>query len=476
MIPIENAQTIPKQPLRTLLVWEKPFVRMVVLVALPMVLQNLLSSSLSVVDSIMVASLGDQTLAAVSQAGRIMFLLQLALFGMGSGTSILLAQYFGAGNEAAIRRTTALGLQIMLVISVIFFLAVQLFGHQLMGLFFRGEDVAVRELSLTYLRAVSPAYLSSAVCVCFSSALKCVRKATLAMACAMIAVALNTTLTYALIHGAWIFPKWGVTGAGIATVAASLTEMTLLLIVTYWGRLPGAIRLADFRFPGRAFMGKYVKLVTPVFLNEFFWALGVTAYALVYGQLGADTLAGVALFGNLEQLSGAFFFGLMNATAVIVGNTLGKGDFARGWLYSKRMLLLTVAMAISACLTMTLLRYQILAIFTQVSPDVRDIAAQLALVFMVVAPFKALNSTNVVGILRSGGDALFTMLVDMLGVWGIGIPMAIVGGLVFKLPVHWVYLMLSSEEMVKTVLGMMRFRSRKWMRNLTRDSAEAAVM
>jgi Na+-driven multidrug efflux pump len=260
----------------------------------------------------------------------------------------------------------------------------------------------------------------------------------------------------------------GVAGAAVATVIARVIELFLLLWIVYSRQMVVAASISELLDLSSGFVKQFFKVTVPVILNESMWGLGVTIYAIVYARMGTDAFAATSISGTIENILWVLFMGVGNACAVMIGNKIGSGDDSEVYLYAKRFAILGPAAAILAGAFVILISPWVLTPY-KVSPVVLDYARKNLIVFCLFMWAKVFNYTNVIGILRSGGDTTFCLFLDVIGVWIIGIPMAFLGAFVFDLPIYLVYALVQIEEVVKLIIGIPRLVSKKWIKNLTVD-------
>jgi Na+-driven multidrug efflux pump len=213
------------------------------------------------------------------------------------------------------------------------------------------------------------------------------------------------------------------------------------------------------------FLGKVIKPMLPVILNELFWALGITTYNIIYGRMGTASYAAMNIVSTIEQMAFVIFIGISNATSVLVGNRIGAGKEDEAHLYAGRSLGLGVAGGLLFGLLLQLIKAPVLSLYN-VSPEVILNASRVLNVIALFLWIRINNMTIVIGVLRAGGDTRFSLFLDGIIIWLVGVPMAYLGAFVFNLPVHLVYLCAMSEEATKWFLGLARYRSRKWINNL----------
>lgn len=431
--------------------------------AIPIALQNLIISTLNMADTVMIGRLGETQIAAVGLGNQFFFLLNLLMFGIVSGSSIFTSQYWGNGDMPNLRRTLGLSLILSISFAFIFTCAALTMPSYILHIF--TEDAAVIELGSQYLRIVALSYVITGITISFSFSLRSTGNARLPMFVSSMALFTNIALNYLLIFGKFGFPALGVKGAAIATVISRILEVLILLFITYKGDYPVAARMNEMLDLSKDFIGRFLRTTLPVILNEAFWSLGVTMYSVVYGRMGTNVIASVNISSTVEKIAMVLFVGMGNACAVMVGNQIGANNQCKAFDYAKRFLVTGPLLGIVMGTTLILSSKSILSIYN-VSEAVRASASSVLFVVALVMPIKIYNLIMIVGVLRSGGDTKFSLIIDTIGVWFIAVPLAFLGGLVWKLPVQTVYAFVVIEEVFKFVLGVKRFITRKWINNL----------
>lgn len=460
--------------LRSCYRWDAPFVRWVAVIALPLILQDLVGASLHIVDSLMVSGLGDAAYSAVTQANRYSFLFQLFCFGTASGGAIFMSQYWGAGDIRGMRQSMGISLVAVLVISVLF-TAPALFAPQVIAAWFLPPTGQSHGLAVTYLAAVAPSYVLIGISTVYSMCLKAGEKTYIPLIAGVVSIAVNTVLNYAMIYGHFGFPAMGVYGAAVATDIAAVVQLAVNLAFAYGKRLPAGATFRQMRVRDRAFVRRFAKMVTPVIFNEGLWALGTTMYGVYYGRMGDVAVAATGICSTIDSLVWVFIFGMMHATAIIIGKTLGAGRKEEAYLYAKRMIAGAMLAGAALGAVMIMIRQPMLSLYGGLSPEVIDKARIILLFGALTMWFRAFNCINVVGVLRSGGDTVFSLLLDVGSMWTIGVPLCALATFVFRLPVEYVYLCTFSEEIVKVAIGVPHFIGRKWLKNLTERKGEPTL-
>lgn len=447
----------------SLKVYDKHFYKKTIAIAVPVALQALLNNLLNVIDTVMIGVLGEGALAAVGLANKVFFVLSLVLFGVAGGSTVLTAQYWGKKDVRNVRRVLGLSLCIGVSASLVFAACSICFPKSVMRIFTPDADTIA--LGAGYLVLVAFSYPFQAISQCYTYFYRAVNKVAFTVGITASAIALNALINYTLIFGKFGFPQMGLRGAAIGTLVARAYECGAILVYVYASKGAGAAKLRELFAFDKLFVRNFFKIALPVIFNESVWGIGVTMYALVYGRMGVVPMAAITATQVVEEMFVAAFAGLGSATGVVLGNEMGAGRLADAKRHARVILVANLIFSVCLSTALIFLRAPILTLFA-LSPEVHAAAAACLFVFACYLPFKTNNYVNIVGILRSGGDTKYTLFLDFSGVWAIGVPMAILGGLVLKQPIYIVYAMVLAEEIYKAVLGYFRYRKGKWIRNL----------
>ena len=455
-------------------------------IALPVALQAMLQSSFSMVDQVMVGQLGSKSIAAVEIAGKPGFILTCVIGAVAAITGIMVSQYIGKKDAQAVSSSMSVNLLTATLLAACF----AGFGIGMPGKItdIFSKDPNVTEIAATYLRIIALAYLPAAVSTILAVRVRCMECAAWPLYVSIVSALINTGLNWLLIFGHCGFPQLGVSGAAIASVISQVAGVILMILVylrtvkmgTSFDReavkshRDGAGFSDQNSETGKAHLSfhlgkngfrQYAAMLLPVVLNEFLWSVGQNVNTYVYGHLGTGELAAMALTGPVQGLMIGALSGISQAAGILVGKRLGEEAYEKGYEESKLLCIYGLAGAILLSLLLLVLRVPYTRIF-HVEEDVRQIAQQLLLAFAVLAPVKVENMILGGGIVRSGGRTKYIMMVDMIGTWLIGVPLALFTGLVLHLPIVLVYFILSQEELVRLIITLFIFRGKKWMRTL----------
>lgn len=431
--------------------------------ALPIIAQQFIFAALNMVGVMMLGRVGETAVAAVGLAGQVFFLLNLLLFGIISGSAMFTAQYWGKGDLPGVHRALGLCLALALTASLIFFAVSEFASEKILSLY--SDDPAVILVGADYLRLFAWTFIFFAVTASYSLVLRSVGDVNTPNLISIATFILNTILTYGFIFGELWLPKLGVQGVALAAVITRFLECAILLFFIYAKKSPVAATLRELTHVDFRFIGHFIRPVLPVILNEMLWSLGITAYNAIYGHISTDAIAAMNIVYTIDLMAIVVFLGINSATSVMVGNLIGAGKEDEAHRTAGRSLGLGAAGGILTGILIALIKLPILALY-DVSPSVLGDASRVLVVISLFLWIRINNSMIVVSILRAGGDTVYSLVLDGVIIWVAGVPLAALGAFVFHLPVYFVYLCAMSEETVKWFLGMNRYFSRKWIRNL----------
>lgn len=433
-------------------------------IAIPIIIQQFTFALLNMLGVMLVGQKGETSVAAVGLAGQLAFLLNLVHFGIISGAAMFTAQFWGRNDVPNLRRVLGLCLIFAISTSLVFFTLAHLMPERILSIY--TKDLAVIALGTDYIRVFSWTFLFLAVTVSYGFVLRSTGNVKIPTVISVCALILSTALSYVLIFGIWGFPELGIQGVAVAAVTARALECVALVVFAYTQKTAVAASLRELTNFDAAFIGKVIKPMLPVILNELFWALGITTYNAIYGRMGTASFAAMNIVGTIEQLAFVVFIGISNATSVLVGNRIGAGKQDEAYVYAGRSLGLGVVGGLVMGVLLQLVKTPVLSLYN-VSPEVIANASHVVNVITFFLWVRVNNMTIVVGVLRAGGDTRFSLFLDGIIIWLVGVPMAYLGANVWHFPIYLVYLCAMSEEASKWVLGLWRYRSRKWIHDLT---------
>lgn len=450
---------------------EPGFYRHLWALSLPMILQNLITFSLGLIDTFMVSRLGNTEMAAVTTANVPVFLLISIVFGVQSGLGILVSQYWGKRDMENISRAIGVavgfGTGLILLLAVGFFLC----PVQIMDLLSNKHELSV--LGAPYLRIIGFSYVFNMLSSVYVSAQRSVENPNFGMKLFGTSTVVNTCLNYVLIYGKFGAPALGIRGAALATLCARILEFLICLVYATRSKTIPLNYKALFR-PGWEMARRFIRYASPVIVNEGVWGLGNSLLTVILGytENSVEFLAAYSVTGNLGRLFLVVCFGLGAATAVIVGKAIGEGRSKQEVLDLSRALLIFtalvgIALAIISCALVPLLFQPVVFPLFKLYGESAAIATALAITSFATTPFHAYDISAVVGVMRSGGDVTVSMLLDVLPQWLFALPLTALMALVLKADVWWIALAIQGECLTKTPLCILRCRTTKWIHDVT---------
>jgi len=432
-------------------------------IALPVAFQNLIMSSLNMVSMIFIGQLGETSVAAIALANQVFFLLQLALFGLFSGSAMFTAQLWGRRNLVGIHKVLGLSLSLGVLVAALFTVIALVFPEQFLRIYSKDERVIA--LGAEFLRTFGPAYFFITVTFCFASVLRSTGQVRLPVLVSTGALVLNTLLSWVLIFGMAGIPKMGLQGAALAGLIARILECSTLISIIYLQKSPiAASPLQMFGFE-RSFVGRVLKSILPVTAQEVAWSLGITSFNAIYARIGTDAIAAMNIVGTIEQMGMVLVFALGMGSSVLVGNLIGAEEYAKAYQYAGWTLRLAIAMGLVVGGGLLVFSPLLLTLY-KVNPQVIQYARAVLTILACLVWMRAANTILIVGILRSGGDTGFSFFMETGTMWCVGVPLAWMGAFIFGLPVYWVYVLAMMDELTKFIIGNWRYYSHRWIHNL----------
>lgn len=450
---------------------ESGFYRRLWTLAAPMILQNIITTSLGFADIFMVGLLGNAEMAAVTAANVPVFIIQVVIFGFQSGMAVLVSQYWGRGDTDSISRCLGVALYAVTGFSTLLALTTFLFPAQVLSLITPNQELV--DLAVRYIQIVGFSYIFNGISSIYAGIQRSTEYPAFGMLLFGVSMCVNTFLNFVLIFGHFGAPAMGITGAAVATLTSRVAEFIIAAVFALSSRrLP--LRWSCILRPGRAIVRSFLTYSTPVVCNEAMWSIGTSMLTVIMGHMAnsQDMLAAYALIGNIDKLSTVVCFGLAGSAAVIVGKEIGQGH-SRERVYEVSWTLLLVSMLVGGAVMVLLLTLlptffrPVLFPLFQLTPGAAEVAAYLAIVYAVFMPMRAFDITNITGVLRAGGDAKVASLIDIGPLWLAAIPLMALTGLVLHTPAWMVCIAMQAENMLKCPIGLVRFRSRKWINDVT---------
>lgn len=431
-------------------------------IAIPLTLQNLLFSSFTLIDTVMVGRLGDLPLAAVGMAGKWSWFLNIVLFGCTSGAAVFIAQYFGAGDHKGIHRTYGLMSILALAASLVFAGCALLIPEVVVGMF-TSDPQAIATASV-YLRCIAVSYPFQAMAKSAGTLLQSTQRVIIPFVGAACSVVTNVVLNALLIFGLCGFPAMGVAGAAIASAVAAVVNCAVIYALALSRNTMMRAPLKEMLAINRSFVREYVRIGAPAMFNETIWALSILIYSAIFGHMSTEAYASITVVKSIEDLSCVAIFGMCSACAVMIGSYVGQGDYERAKACARYHILLVTVFSVVIGAALILLREAIMSLFG-VSQVVRADSMAVIMIYGAEMALRNIPLMLVVGTFRAGGDTKYGLIVDSISAYLIGIPVTAFAGLVLHLSVPATYaIMYCVEDGLKSVIYGRHFFSGKWIK------------
>lgn len=445
------------------------FLKNLAMLTLPVALQMLLQSLLGMADVVMVSGLGSNAVASVGLAAKLHFLLLVMMSGIAAGGSVLIAQYTGANDPEGSRRTVsvtlAVGIAVILPLVVAFAVEPQVWVGAI------NPDPEVVAIAANYLQITALVLLLSQITIIFEASLRALGNTTLPLIAGAVSVVVNIALNYALIFGHWGFPAMGVAGAAWATLIARAVQMAIVLAWVYGTGHSFALSLQQIAgYLSWKEVKHYIHFALPLVANYTLWGVGNATYHILTGYAGTDALAIMGVVVPIESLFFALFIGLANASAVLVGRSLGADDHDEAWRLYRFFDQLSIALVVAMCAVLWLIRPWIIAIFDQFDAATEALLSEVLAIFSLLIWVKVLNMMRIMGVLRAGGDNKFCLYVDISAMWLVGIPLYAAGIFFSPFGFATIFAVMYLEEVLKAIPVVLRIRKRYWIKNLVNPS------
>ena len=457
---------------------DKQFWRVTMRLAFPIALQNLLTSSFMLVDTLMVGQLGDTTLASVGMAGQLSFMLNMVLFGLCSGASVFASQYWGNGDKKGIRRVLGITLIFSLFLSVCFMLFGIFLGKPLMYIF--NKDNEVISIGRAYLSIAAFSYPAVAISFIFNTFLRSTEKVHLPMYVSIVTTVLNAILNYGFIFGKFGLPLMGVRGAALATCISAWCGVFLIFFISLIEKNILIAPLNQLFGFSKADIAQYFKKAAPVLFNESFWGFGTFIYNVIFSNLGYEYYAAVTILRTFENIAFVFFVGLCSACGIMIGKSVGCGNIKRAVEDSKRFAVIVPLFALIIGWIIIIFRAPLISLFN-FQNNITDLTIKTAMGIMLIyaleMPIRNIPYIQIVGIFRSGGDTLSGVKYDLGSLWLLAIPGTFIAAFVLKLPFVAVFAaMYIFEDYLKTFLCLRHYRTGRWLHPVTEEGKKALAL
>lgn len=450
---------------------DKKFYKMVLLIAVPIMIQNGITNFVSMLDNIMVGQVGTDAMSGVAIANQFIFIFSLFIFGAISGPGIFGAQFYGNDNHDGVRQTFRFKLILCAIISIIGISVLGIFRNEIISTFLH-EGSATGNIAETlkygsgYLAIDIIGLLPFAVMQCYSSTLRETGETVVPMKAGIVAVFVNLFFNYLLIFGKFGCPRLGAYGAAIATVISRFVECAIVITWTHRHKeknkfIKGAYK--NFKIEGK--LAKQIVIKgTPLLLNEGLWAMGISFLNQIYSHAGLAVVAGMNISNTIYNVFNIVFISLGNAVGIIIGQLLGAGKMKEAKETDTKLIVFSVV----SCAVLGVILAAISPFFPlmyNTTDEVRHYATAFICIVALCMPLDAFMNASYFT-LRSGGKTFITFLFDSMSVWVIAVPCAYILMNFTSLSIIPLYLICQLISIIKCILGYILVKKGVWIRNI----------
>lgn len=441
------------------------FYRQMFKLAIPIIIQNLLSAAVNSSDVIMLNYVGQSAISAVSLAANYSNILFMVYYGLGTGASLLCAQYFGKKNMQAIHAVEGIALRFSLAISVLVALAAFTMPQRMLLLFTSDQELIA--IGSSYIRIMGITYLCWGVTEIYLAILRSIGRVTISMTLNMLAFGLNILLNAVFIFGLFGAPKLGVTGVAIATASSRLIQLVACVIVSLLSK-DVKLNPAYMFIRSKTLLNDFIHLSLPALGNDLSWSVAFSMYSVILGHLGTEAVAANSLVTVVRNVGSVFCFAIASAGTILLGRVMGQEELEKSKSYASRMLKMTVvAGAVGGVIVLAVTPFVLR--FASLNDTAMHYLKYMLLINSYYIMGSAVNTALIAGVFRAGGDTKFGLICDTIDMWVYAVPLGFFAAFVLKLPVLWVYFLLCTDEFVKWPWVIRHYRKREWAKNITRE-------
>lgn len=445
---------------------DKKFIKTLMLLAIPIILQSLVTASLNLLDNLMIGSLGENEIAAVGISNQFYMLYYYTIMGITLGAGIFMSQFWGKKDVTSIHKFLGISL-VVGMISTIFFAILAFFFPEMIMKIFIDENIVI-EQGVAYLKMVALSYIFTTISLAYAAALRSIGQTKIPMYGSLVGLVFNGILNYIFIFGKFGAPVMGVAGAALGTTVSRFMELAFILFIIYKNKnvVAGKIsQLLDFNFD---LVKRYFITATPVVFNDVMWIAGITAYFIAYSKLGINATATMQIANTINNVFNIFGIGIASASAILIGNKIGAGKEEDAKEDAIKISVFGVLIGIIIGIFFFFLSPFIAMLF-KITPETYENLIFVLKVMAIILPLRFFGITQIIGVLRGGGDVMYAIITELVAVWLIGVPLSFIGAVYFNFPITIVYILVCLEEPFKAIATYPRLRSGKWIKNLVKN-------
>ena len=451
---------------------DKSFYRNLIMLAIPISLQNLITFLVNMADNVMIGTLGDDAISGVYMGGQLQTVIQMFIGGIEGAVLILAAQYWGKKDTKSIKKIVSVGAGFAVFFGVIFTLAAVIFPKEIILIFTREEGVVIE--GTKYLQIIGFSYLFFCISQVAIAAMRSVETARIGLYVSLLALVVNIGLNYVFIFGIeGIIPAMEVEGAAIATLISRFIEMTAVLLYVRFKDKKLKLRLKDLIHYDKTIAKDFIKYGLPLVGGQVVWSVNMLANSMILGRYSSGVMAATSIAGMLSNLAYVFINGLSNSVGIITGKTVGQGLYDKMKEYAKTVQVIFLCLGLITGLGVFLIRDPFISMYNT-SPEGITYAREFINVLSITTIGTCYQASCLFGLVKSGGDITFVFKNDTIFVFLVVIPSAVISSFLGAPP--WVvYACLKCDQILKCFVAIVKINRYDWMKNLTRDNKEEAT-
>lgn len=448
---------------------DRRFYRKLLILAVPIILQGMLNVGVNIMDTLMLSQLDESQISASSLAGSYMHLFNIMCMGVGFGVSVMGSQFWGEKNIDGFKKVTTILVRISVVIGIIGMVVTIIFPRQLMSLY--TNEIEVIEAGVKYLRYISYAIFFMLLSVPLGIVLRSAGKAGVSMLATGGGFVLNIIANYVFIFGKFGAPRMEIGGAAVGTLISFIFQAAFMWIYLLVIDKDIKYRIKDIFLPCGEYIRSFLRYGAPVIVSDMLLGVGMNVVSVIMGHIGNNFVAAYAIISVIVRLTTTFTQGFSSAGGVIVGNTLGERDKDLAFRQAVTCYMISIVLGVLGAVIVVLVGKPYIDVYN-ISAETKAIAYDILYAAAINLTFMSTGNLLTKGVLRGGGDTRYLMVVDVIFLWCVSVPFGALAGLVWDLPVFWVYLLLRADPMLKTFFGTYRLYSKKWINIVSDDKTK----
>lgn len=445
------------------------FLKLMMAIAFPVALQNLLSTTAGMVDTIMIGSMGELAVASVGICSQISSLFFSCYWGFAGGAMLFFAQYWGARNERGINQTFGVTFIFMTIVGALFSVTAITNPEFMLGIYTDKQNII--RMGAPYIRIVGWAYPLQVFAVLVSFFMRATERVKAPLFCSIISLVVNFVLNWVLIYGRFGAPKMGVAGAAVGTLASGVVNLLLLVIFLLVSRCEVRLRLREMFGFQKEFLGAYLSKCLPILANEMLYGVGQMIINIVIGHQDESAIAAMAAFRVCEGFVYAFFGGLSNAASVVIGKEVGAGHLPKAYNYCRKSSLFCPMVTFGVVGIITLFNRPLLGLFG-LGGVAMEYGKYMLLIYLVFGSIRTCNYIMNESY-RAGGEAVFGTVLEVSCLFAISVPATWISGMVLNLPFLAVFAFVYTDEIIRLLVESRYTASGRWIKPVTEQGVRA---